>query len=156
MQHLGFKISTCFYCTVAIPVLSIIICHQIQLQEMQKRIRFLQEESHLPVPTDYYTSSDTGSISSRSSDWSSTSSALSSGYGSSGSSDWSSTSSALSSGYGSSRSSDWSSTSIGLSSGYSRIMPSLRESHSAIVLGESNTTSHHSSATSENTAAKQK
>ena len=59
-------------------------------------------------------------------------------------------------GYGSSWSSDWSSTSSGLSSGYGRIMPLLRESHSAIILEESSTTSHHSSATRENTAATQK
>ena len=104
---------------------------------MQKRIRAFQEKPHFPVPTDHCTSSDTG-------------------YGSSRSSDWSSTSSALSSGYGSSRSSDWSSTSSALSSGYGRIMPSLRESHSATIPGESSTTSHHSSATSKNTAATKK
>ena len=104
---------------------------------MQKRIRAFQEKPHLPVPTDHYTSSDTVSVSSRSSGWSFTSSALSSGYGSI-------------------RSSDWSSTSSGLSSGYGRIMPTLRESHFATVPGESSTTSHHSSVTSENTAATQK
>ena len=48
---------------------------------MQKRIRVLKEKPHLPVPTDHYASSDTGYGNSRSSDWRSTSSELSSGYG---------------------------------------------------------------------------
>ena len=136
-MFLDIRISTHFHCTVAIPVLSTIIWHKIQLQEMEKRIRVLQEKSHLRVPTDHYASSDTSSVSSRSSGWSSTSSALSSGYGSS-------------------RSSDWSAASGGLSSGYDRIMPLLRESHSPTTPEKSSTTNHHSSANSENTAATQK
>ena len=68
---LDIRISTYFQCAVAIPVLSTIIWHKNQLQEMQKRIL---------VPIEHYTSSDSGYGSSRSSDWSSGTSGLSSGY----------------------------------------------------------------------------
>ena len=171
---IDIRISTHFHCTVVIPILSTIIWHKIQLQEMQKRIRVPKEKPHLPVPTDHYTSSDTGYGSSRSSDWSSTSSGLSSGYDSSRSSDWSSTSSGLSSGYGSSRLSDWSSTSSGLSSGYGSsrssdwsstysstlssdyLTPLSERLHTATILEESSTASYHSSATSKSTAATKK